>query len=86
MTVTLVVVVATGILTSVLGPSVLKLLKIDDPVAKGIAMGATGHAIGTGRAMEMGKVEGAMAGLSIGVTGIMYVIFAPIVCQMILGY
>jgi predicted murein hydrolase (TIGR00659 family) len=83
-TVTLVVVVATGILTSVLGPTVLKVLKIDDPVAKGIAMGATGHAIGTGRAMEMGKVEGAMAGLSIGVTGIMYVIFAPIVASIIL--
>jgi len=84
LTVTLVVVVATGILTSVLGPTFLKLFRITDPVAKGIAMGGTGHAIGTGKAMEMGRVEGAMAGLSIGVSGVMYVIFAPIVAQIIL--
>lgn len=38
-TVTLVVVVATGILTSVLGPTLLKLLKITDPVAIGLALG-----------------------------------------------
>ncbi|NPD12560.1 LrgB family protein [Enterococcus sp. MMGLQ5-2] len=84
-TITLVVVVATGILTSVLGPGILKLLKIDDPVAVGVALGGTGHAIGTGKAMEYGKVEGAMAGLSIGVTGIMYVIFSPIIASLILN-
>ncbi|MDR0921184.1 MAG: LrgB family protein [Lactobacillales bacterium] len=85
LTITLVVVVATGILTSVIGAELLKWFHIDDPVAKGIALGATGHAIGTGKAMEIGRVEGAMAGLSIGVTGIMYVIFAPIAAQVILG-
>ena len=36
-TVTLVVVVATGILTSVIGPTLLKWLKIDDPVAVGLS-------------------------------------------------
>lgn len=67
-TVTLVVVVITGILTSVLGPVFLKLLKIDDPVAIGLSLGGTGHAIGTGTALKYGHVEGAMAGLAIGVT------------------
>lgn len=38
-TITLVVVVATGILTSVIGPTLLKWLKIDDPVAAGLALG-----------------------------------------------
>ena len=46
-TVTLVVVVATGILTSVIGPTLLKWLKIDDPVAVGLSLGGTGHAVGT---------------------------------------
>ncbi|TVX63832.1 LrgB family protein, partial [Streptococcus pneumoniae] len=49
-TVTLVVVVATGILTSVIGPTLLKWLKIDDPVAVGLSLGGTGHAVGTGTA------------------------------------
>ena len=84
--ITVVVVVATGILTSVLGAPLLKLFKIKDPVAQGIALGGTGHAVGTGTALEFGKVQGAMAALSIGVTGIMYVIFAPLVAHLILGY
>ena len=83
-TVTLVVVVITGILTSVLGPVFLKLLKIDDPVAIGLSLGGTGHAIGTGTALKYGHVEGAMAGLAIGVTGIVYVIISPIGAQIIL--
>ena len=83
-TVTLVVVVITGILTSVLGPVFLKLLKIDDPVAIGLSLGGTGPAIGTGTALKYGHVEGAMAGLAIGVTGIVYVIISPIVAQIIL--
>lgn len=83
-TITLVVVVITGILTSVLGPVFLSLLKIDDPVAIGLALGGTGHAIGTGTALKYGRVEGAMAGLAIGVTGITYVLVSPIVAQIIL--
>ncbi len=84
--ITVVVVVATGILTSVIGYPLLKLFKIKDPVAQGVALGGTGHAIGTGTAIELGKVQGAMAALSIGITGIMYVIFAPLVAHLILGY
>ena len=79
-TITLVVVVATGILTSVIGPTLLKWLKIDDPVAAGLALGGTGHAVGTGTAFRYGSVAGAMAGLAIGVTGLLYVFISPIVC------
>lgn len=83
-TVTLVVVVITGILTSVLGPVLLKYLHITDSVAVGLSLGGTGHAIGTGTALKYGYVEGAMAGLAIGVTGIAYVIVSPIIAQIIL--
>lgn len=84
-TVTLVVVVATGILTSVLGPTLLRWLKIEDPVAVGLALGGTGHAIGTGTALKYGRVEGAMAGLAIGVTGLIYVFVSPLVAALILS-
>ncbi|HFH9838103.1 TPA: LrgB family protein [Streptococcus suis] len=83
-TVTLVVVVATGILTSALGPVFLKVLNIADPVAVGLALGGTGHAIGTGTAIKYGRTQGAMAGLAIGITGVMYVVISPIVAQIIL--
>ncbi|MET3634684.1 LrgB family protein [Streptococcus porcorum] len=84
-TVTLLVVVITGILTSVLGPVLLKWLNIKDPIAIGVALGGTGHAIGTGAALKYGQVEGAIAGLSIGITGILYVIVSPILAQLILS-
>lgn len=84
MTLTLVVVVATGILTSVIGPMLLDWFGIRDRVAKGVALGGTGHAIGTGTAMQLGQIEGAMAGLSIGVTGIVYVIVSPMIAAIIL--
>lgn len=84
-TITLVVVVATGILTSVMGPTILKWLKIEDPVAIGLALGGTGHAVGTGAAFKYGQVEGAMAGLAIGVTGLMYVFVSPLIAGLILG-
>ena len=84
-TITLVVVVATGILTSVIGPTLLKWLKIDDPVAAGLALGGTGHAVGTGTAFSYGPVAGAMGGLAIGVTGILYVFVSPIVAGLILS-
>ena len=84
-TVTLVVVVATGILTSVIGPTLLKWLKIDDPVVAGLALGGTGHAVGTGTAFRYGAVAGAMGGLAIGVTGILYVFVSPIVASLILS-
>ena len=84
-TVTVVVVVATGILTSVIGPTLLKWLKIEDPVATGLALGGTGHAVGTGTAFRYGAVAGAMGGLAIGVTGILYVFVSPIVAGLILS-
>ena len=83
-TVTLVVVVITGILTSVFGPTLLRIFRITDPVAIGLSLGGTGHAIGTGTALKYGQVEGALAGLAIGVTGLMYVFISPIVAQIIL--
>ena len=84
-TVTLVVVVATGILTSVIGPTLLKWLKIDDPVAVGLSLGGTGHAVGTGTAFRYSSVAGAMGGLAIGVTGILYVFVSPIGASLILS-
>ena len=52
---------------------------INNPVAKGISLGTSAHALGTTKALEMGEVEGAMSGLSIGISGIITVILIPII-------
>lgn len=81
-TVTIIVVIITGIIGAMFGPTVLKWSKVEEPVAKGVAIGTSAHAIGTSKAMEMGQVEGAMSGLAIGVTGIVTVIVAPLIMQL----
>ncbi len=72
--VTIVVIIVTGVLGNIFAEKVLKLLKIEEPIAKGIAIGSSSHAVGTVKAMEMGAVEGAMSGLSIVVCGILTVL------------
>lgn len=76
--VTVVVIVVTGVLGNIFAEKFLKILKIEEPIAKGIAIGSSSHAIGTAKAMEMGSVEGAMSGLSIVVCGILTVIGASV--------
>lgn len=80
-TITVAVIVITGILGNVIADAVFKLFRIQEPVAKGLALGSAAHAIGTARAMEMGPVEGAMSSLAIAVAGLLTVVaasfFAP---------
>lgn len=72
------VIVITGVMGGILAPVVFRVLKISDPVAKGIALGTSAHAIGTSKAFEYGETEGAMGGLSIAVAGIITVIVSPL--------
>lgn len=67
-------IILTGILGNMLGESLCKLGKITHPVAKGVALGTSAHAIGTSKAMEMGEVEGAMSSLSIVITGVLTIL------------
>ncbi|SCI50329.1 Inner membrane protein yohK [uncultured Clostridium sp.] len=74
--VTVIAVIFTGILGSVLAPVFMRVFKVSDPVAAGVAIGTSSHAIGTAKAIELGEVEGAMSGLAIGICGIITVLFS----------
>lgn len=76
--ITTALIVITGIVGNIIGEFVFKLFKINNPIAKGIALGNSAHAIGTAKAIEIGEVEGAMSGLAIAVAGLFTVIFASI--------
>lgn len=75
-TITVAVIVLTGVFGNIVAEPVLKLFRIHHPVAKGIGIGTSAHALGTARAIEMGEIEGAMSGLSIVVSGVITVIAA----------
>ncbi len=67
---TAIITVFTGILGSIVGSPLLDMFKIYSPVARGLALGASAHGIGTARAVEIGAKEGAVAGLAIGLMGV----------------
>ena len=63
----------TGLFGNIAGGVLCRLLGIKHPVAKGIAIGTATHVMGTAKAMELGKTEGAMSSLSVAVAGCMTV-------------
>ena len=77
-TITVAVIIVTGVLGNIIAELVCKIFRIHEPVARGIAIGSASHAIGTARALEMGEVEGAMSSLSIAVSGLLTVIGASV--------
>lgn len=81
--VTVACVVFTGIFGACTASAFFKLFRIEEPVAQGLAAGASAHAIGTSRALELGEIQGAMSSLAIVVTGIMTVIAVPVVAGIL---
>lgn len=76
--ITIFAILVTGIAGNVLAPMVCRYFKIKHPVAKGIGIGISSHAVGTSKALEMGEIEGAMSALSIVISGIITFIIAPL--------
>ncbi len=77
-TITVTVIIVTGVIGNIIAEKVCKIFRITDPVAKGVAIGSAAHAIGTAKAMEMGDIEGAMSSLAIAVAGLITVIGASV--------
>ena len=82
-TITVSVIIVTGVLGNILAEFLCKIFRITEPIAKGLAIGSASHAIGTAKAMEMGEIEGAMSSLSIAVAGIITVVGASIFANFI---
>ena len=74
---TAVIVVAVGIFGSIIGPAILNMLGIRSHIAKGLALGASSHGVGTAAAIQIGAIEGALSGLAIALMGIMTAILVP---------
>ena len=77
-TITVAVIIITGVIGNIIAEFVCRIFRIEDRIAKGIAIGSSAHAVGTARAMEIGEVEGAMSSLSIAVSGLITVFLASI--------
>lgn len=77
-TITVAVIIVTGILGNIVGETVCRMFRIKNPISRGLALGTSAHAIGTARAMEMGEIEGAMSSLAIVAAGLCTVVGASV--------
>lgn len=81
--VTVAAIIISGITGAIVAPSIFKILKVKSKISVGISIGTASHAVGTAKALEIGEVEGAMSGLSIGIAGLMTVFLAPIIYNIL---
>ena len=81
--ITMTAISVTGLLGNMIGPQVLRLFRVTDRVAQGVALGCGSHAFGTVRALELGEVEGAMASLSLVITALLTVVIAPLLGNLL---
>ncbi len=73
------IVVLTGCLGAVCGPEFCRRIGVTSPVATGLAVGTAAHGIGTARMFEVDRLAGAVAGLAIGLNGLMTTFLLPII-------
>lgn len=76
-------VMITGIVGALVATTVMKLVRVKDPVVKGFAMGLAAHGLGTVRAFQIGEMAGAFAGLAMALNGLMTAIIVPLILSLI---
>ena len=76
-------IIVTGIIGNMIAIKVFNLFHITHPIAKGLAIGCSSHAIGTTKALEIGEIEGAMSSLAIVVSGLVTVVFVSLFAGLI---
>ena len=76
---TMAVVLLTGIFGAIVAPAVFKLLRIEDDAVRGFALGLAAHGIGTARAFQLSEVGGAFGALAMGLNGLITAIIAPMI-------
>ncbi len=79
--ITALTVLLTGVFGAIIAPFIFKTFKIRNPVAQGIAIGASSHAFGTAKAVQMGDIQGSMSGIALSITGIataVLMLFVPV--------
>lgn len=82
-TLTVVMVMLTGVFGAGIAQYVFRLIRIDDDITCGFALGATAHGVGTARAFQVSEEMGAFSGLAMGVSGILTAFLLPLALKLL---
>lgn len=77
-------VLLTGVLGAVIGPSLLGRLRVTHPAATGFALGVASHGLGTARAFELSETAGAFSGLAMGLNALVTSLLVPVLIRLLL--
>jgi putative effector of murein hydrolase len=72
----------TGLSAVVMGPGILRMLRVVDWRARGLAAGTAGHGLATARILLLDETAGAFGGLAIGLNGIITAILVPFLATL----
>lgn len=81
--ITVVAVIFTGIFGAAIMQTIIDVFNLKSPIAIGVALGATSHGIGTSKAIELGPDVGAISGLAMGLTGILFIMTTSLVLMFL---
>ena len=81
--ITMAAIMITGLFGAAIAPALLRLFRVRDPLAQGLAIGTASHAAGTSTAVQMGEVQEAASSLAIVVTGLLTVVAAPLLAGLV---
>ena len=80
---TAVMVILTGIIGAMLGPTLLNVLGVRSWAARGLAIGTASHGIGTARALQVNEVAGAFSGLAMGLNALATALLLPLLWRLL---
>ncbi len=76
-------VLITGLVAVLIGPAVMRLLRITDWRAQGLAAGTAGHGLATARMLLVNETAGAFGGLAIGLNGVFTAVLVPLLASFL---
>ncbi|WP_144407048.1 CidB/LrgB family autolysis modulator [Paenibacillus sp. IHBB 10380] len=81
--ITAVFVIITGLLGSMMGPTILKVFHIDNEVARGVLLGTSAHGMGTSKAFELSPLSGTISSISMILAALFTLGMAPYFMTML---
>ncbi|MCI2774817.1 antiholin-like protein LrgB [Staphylococcus petrasii] len=70
-------VILNAVVISALGPKIVKWFKISNPIARGLALGTSGHTLGVAAAKSFGETEESMGSIAVVIVGVIIVAIVP---------
>lgn len=83
-TVTAVFVIMTGLIGTIVGPFIVKWLRIDGEIARGILFGTAAHGTGTSKAFELSSLTGTISSISMILAALFTLAATPVLMMMML--